>query len=750
MKFKAINIKLAQNQLTQLLIQATPSAIAIFDTEMHYLMVSDRWKIDYRLGDQDIIGKSHYDIFPAISESWKAIHQACIDGETRIKEQDKFARSDGSIDYIKWEIRPWYTNDDRIGGIIMFTEVITEMIEMRNKLNQQIQIQEMMINNLPDFSIVLFDHDLRIMLIGGDTLRKNGHDVDAIQGKMLHEVVSEDVYDILLPYYKRALNGESFFFERRPEHTGQILHSYANPIKDQEGRVIAGLMSTQNVTNVEQTRQQLEESQAQFSGIVHLAADAIISIDEQQTITLFNKAAENMFGWTVDEVVGQPIEILLPDRYVERHKSHINSFRSGSATKYMGERQRLYGKRKNESEFPIEASISRIEMKDSITFTVIIKDITEHLQQIDYLDFMQARFRAIFNNAFQLIGFMNPEGILLEVNETALVFADIREEDVVGKPFWETKWWSLSLDIQEKLRDSIQKAATGEFVRYEVDVVGKDDAVITIDFSIKPVFDANDKVIQLIPEGRNITDMVLLREELERSNNELQNFAYIASHDLQEPLRMVTSFLNLLKDEYDGQLSDDADQYIDFAVDGAQRMKQLIQDLLSYSRISTQGDEFVHVDMDSVLQNVLDNLAVTIYETDATIICNTSLPTIKGDKSQLTSLLQNLISNAIKFQQSDQQPIIMIAVEEKGAYWQFEISDNGIGIDPKYYDRIFTIFKRLHNRTNYAGTGIGLAMCKKIVERHSGTIWLDSILGEGSKFNFLLPIIVEKETSWTQ
>lgn len=559
---------------------------------------------------------------PNIPQHWKDLNEACMRGESHKSEQDIYYHPDGSYDYLKWEVRPWYTDDNQIGGIIIFTEVITDVVNTEIELHKQIQIQEMMIENLPDFSIVLFDHDLRIMLIGGDTLRKNGHDFDMIQGKMLHEVVSEDVYQILLPYYRRALNGESFFFERRSDRTGQILHSFANPIKDQEGRVIAGLMTTQDVT-------------------------------------------------------------------------------SGEA-----------------------------------------------LQQL--LEFTEVRFHAIFNNTFQFIGFMTPEGILLEVNEAALAFAGLREEDVVGKLFWETKWWSLSLDIQERLRDSIQKAATGEFVRYEVDVVGKDDAVITIDFSIKPVFDANDKVIQLIPEGRNITDMVLLREELERSNNELQNFAYIASHDLQEPLRMVTSFLNLLKDEYDGQLSDDADQYIDFAVDGAQRMKQLIQDLLSYSRISTQGDEFADVDIDNVLQNVLDNLAVTIHESDVTIICNTSLPTIKGDKSQLTSLFQNLISNAIKFQQSDQQPIITIAVEEKGAYWQFEISDNGIGIDPKFYDRIFTIFQRLHNRTDYAGTGIGLAMCKKIVERHSGTIWLESKLGEGSKFYFLLPIIVEKETAWIQ
>ena len=229
-------------------------------------------------------------------------------------------------------------------------------------------------------------------------------------------------------------------------------------------------------------------------------------------------------------------------------------------------------------------------------------------------------------------------------------------------------------------------------------------------------------------------------QELTRSNVELEQFAYVASHDLQEPLRMVKSYLQLLERRYQDKLDSDANEFIAFAVDGATRMGMLINDLLKYSRVGTQGKPFEPTACPIVLEQVLNNLKVAIKESEA-VVTWTDLPTVMADEVQLIQVLQNLIGNALKFRQPDVRPEIHVGVERKDGEWVFSVQDNGIGIDPQYFRRLFMIFKRLHARDEYPGTGIGLAICKKIVERHGGRIWIESdgVPGQGATFYFTLP-----------
>jgi light-regulated signal transduction histidine kinase (bacteriophytochrome) len=227
-------------------------------------------------------------------------------------------------------------------------------------------------------------------------------------------------------------------------------------------------------------------------------------------------------------------------------------------------------------------------------------------------------------------------------------------------------------------------------------------------------------------------------DELNRSNEELGQFAYIASHDLQEPLRMVASYTQLLSRRYKGRLDADADEFIAFAVDGASRMQRLIQDLLAYSRVGTKGKELLETSSEDALQQALANLRGAIEESSA-VVTHDPLPPVLADEMQLTQLFQNLVGNAIKYQNPGVPRVHVSAARNGGKQWDFTVKDNGLGIDPQYFERIFGMFQRLHKRDEFAGTGIGLAICKKIVERHGGRIWLDSVPGEGSVFHFSIP-----------
>lgn len=226
-------------------------------------------------------------------------------------------------------------------------------------------------------------------------------------------------------------------------------------------------------------------------------------------------------------------------------------------------------------------------------------------------------------------------------------------------------------------------------------------------------------------------------DELLRSNTELQQFANVASHDLQEPLRMVASYIQLLESRFDGRLDDETREFMSYAVEGAKRMQSLVNGLLEYARVESQGKPLQRTDMNVIFDQTLSNLEMRITETGAQITRG-DLPWVMGDPVQLVQLMQNLISNALKFQKPG-IPRVSVTAEEKGGEWIFACKDNGIGIDPKYFDRIFLIFQRLHRREEYTGMGIGLAVCKRIVERHGGRIWVESKPQEGSTFFFTMP-----------
>jgi PAS domain S-box-containing protein len=357
-----------------------------------------------------------------------------------------------------------------------------------------------------------------------------------------------------------------------------------------------------------------------------------------------------------------------------------------------------------------------------------------------------ARTKLILDSAGDGIYGLDLEGKITFINPAASKMLGLNGGQIVGRPMEQIVHHTMSdglpfakaSPILTILEDGVPRQGTEELFRRN------DGTSIPVDYLSTPIVERGE-LIGSVVSFRDVTERQRAEQalaekarELARSNTELEQFAYVASHDLQEPLRMVSSYTQLLARRYKGKLGSDADDFIAYAVDGAARMQRLIQDLLTYSRVGTKGREFVPADCEKLLDQVLGDLKVAIEESGA-VVTRDALPIVRGDETQIGQLLQNLIGNALKFH-NQESPRVHVSSKRNGKEWIFSVRDNGIGIDAQYAERIFVIFQRLHRRDEYPGTGIGLAVCKKIVERHGGRIWVESNQEKGATFYFTLPI----------
>ncbi len=329
----------------------------------------------------------------------------------------------------------------------------------------------------------------------------------------------------------------------------------------------------------------------------------------------------------------------------------------------------------------------------------------------------------------------------LGLPEQAVMLGEVRRYDVEHSQWERDRGGAAALDRMRTLAATID----GQLRSRSQWIAGVANFAIGGWVFIVVVLTAGFGALAVSSERRRLAQEVRLRADiasrnaaLERSNQSLQEFAYVASHDLQEPLRTVASFTQLLQKRYAGQLDAQADEFIGFAVDGAKRMQQLINDILQYSRVTTHGKTFERVAIGSAVERAITALQGRIAERSAAIVVLGSLPTVTGDPAQLSQLFLNLIGNAIKYNQ-DGHPRVEISARRDGELWILRVADNGIGIDPQYHEQIFRIFTRLHTRDEYEGTGIGLALCRRILERHRGRIWLESSEGNGTAVFFTLP-----------
>ncbi len=389
-----------------------------------------------------------------------------------------------------------------------------------------------------------------------------------------------------------------------------------------------------------------------------------------------------------------------------------------------------------------------------VAFYLFIRhDLAERRRTDDAVRASDQKFRAVMDSA--------PDALLITNDKGRVQMANVQAEKLFGYSRSEFTDRDLSTMLVGRVVSGDELVKEGPTDRLaedrafrdlrsvgaKFDGVRKDLSSFPLDLSRSPLEVGNERLV--ITAIRDRTDRENAEEamrkfslDLARSNAELERFAYVASHDLQEPLRMVSSYTQLLSKRYKGKLDSNADEFISFAVDGASRMQKLINDLLALSRVGTQAKPSEPVDTAATLARVLSDMQPTIEAAEATVVKPDHLPTVMADGTQIHQLFQNLVGNALKFK-GEAAPRVEVAVEpvENNAFWQFSFRDNGIGIEPQYFERIFVIFQRLHSKESYPGTGIGLAICKKIVERHGGRLWVESKVGEGTTFFFTLPAV---------
>ena len=499
---------------------------------------------------------------------------------------------------------------------------------------------------------------------------------------------------------------------------------------------------------------ELTLSRDKLHAFFEAASQGILGVMGDGRITMVNRRTEELFGYSRTELLGQDLEILLPHRFRAAHVGHRNRYFAEPRLRAMGAGMELAGRRKDGSEFPIEIGLSYVNTPEGTKAYGLVSDISERKKAADDLARVnnelrranaelvssQDRLRSYFEAASQAILGVSGDGRISLVNRRTEEMFGYTREELLGQ--------ELEILLPDRFHKVHVSHRDGYFSEPRVRAMGagmdlagrhKDGTEFPIEIGLghanTPEGPLAFGMVSDISERKKTADQLQrVNEELRRSNKEIEQFAHVASHDLQEPLRMVTSYLQLIERRYADRLDAKGKEFIGFAVDGARRMKALIKDLLELSRAGTHNTKFQEVDGGPILAHALNNLKTAIDESGAAIT-NDPLPGFVGDPVLLIQVFQNLIANAIKFQKHT-PPRVHVSAQRQGAEWIFSIRDNGIGIEPQHLDRIFRIFERLHSTEEYAGSGIGLAITQKIVERHGGKIWVESQPGTGSTFHF--------------
>ncbi len=604
----------------------------------------------------------------------------------------------------------------------------------------------------PD-AMVIADKDGRIVLVNGRAEALFGYGREELVGQLV-EIFLPNCYRTTHPAHRESYVADAKarrmavgleLRARRKDGSEFPVEISLAPLESADGILVTAAIRDISVRKA--ADRHLAQMESRYRGLLEAAPDAMVIADQDGRIVLVSGRTEALFGYARDELVGQLVEVFLPGRYRATHPGHREGYVANAKARRMGVGLELHARRKDGSEFPVEISLAPLETAEGILVTAAIRDISVRKAADRHLVQMEARYRGLLEAAPDAMVVVDQGGEIVLLNVQAEKQFGYRRDELLGQKVTNI----IPEGFAERLiADALRPAeeALAQHIGGGLELSGrrKSGSQFPIEIMLSPLESSDGMLVTAAirdittrkkAEAHLKAEAMLLEKvgELNRSNEELAQFAYVASHDLQEPLRMVASYTQLLSRRYKGKLDADADEFIAFAVDGAQRMQRLIQDVLAYSRLGTKREELVATSSERALAQALMNLAGAIEESGARVT-HEPLPSVIGDELQLIQLFQNLVGNGIKYRSAGVPTVHVSATRHGAKDWTFAVKDNGLGIDPQYFERIFGMFQRLHKREEFGGTGIGLAICKKIVERHGSSISVKSGLGLGSTFSF--------------
>ncbi|WP_252698217.1 PAS domain-containing sensor histidine kinase [Natronosalvus vescus] len=711
------------------------------DDEFRFTHVNDQAADLLQHPKEALLGETLWDVFPTaaeIDEVWGAFHTA-----RDTQEPTSYELYYDTLDF--WVEANLYPSET---GISVYFRDVTERKERERALEESERRYRTLAEYFPNGLVTLFDHDLEYTLAAGQGFDWIPVEPTDLEGRSFYDVWPEETASALEPAFQAALDGEEASVELEYAGREWVLHGV--PITDERGEVFAGMTMAQDITEQKERERYLEDAKAQLEAATEAGAVGTWEWHVPENRFVTGASFANTFGVDPEDArEGVQLERLLSsihdddrDRVAEQIEAAVDT---------CGDYEAEYRVWNAADELRWVVARGHVECDEdgtAGTFLGALTDITERKRAELQLERNNEQLERLFE--------ILPVGVVVAERDGALIEANNAAREIWGGDVFDAE----SLDEYEKY--PVRWADTDKPVEREEWTIARvlrgeavtDPAVFEIDsqngerriVSVRgmPVRDEHGTITRAVITLSDITERREYQqkieqtiERLEASNERLEHFAYAASHDLQEPLRMISSYLQLIENRYADALDEDGEEFLEFAIDGADRMRSIIKGLLEYSRIETQGDPFEPIDLETVLTDVLENLRLQLDESDADVQIE-ALPHVHGDASQLHQLFQNLISNAIEYS-GDEPPTIHVDSEREDGKWIVSIHDEGIGIDPDDQERVFEVFQRLHSRDEHDGTGIGLALCQRIVERHGGEIWVDSEPGEGSTFSFTLP-----------
>jgi PAS domain S-box-containing protein len=733
------------------LLEAAPDAMVVVDGNGQIVLLNVQAEKQFGYDNEELVGQKVKNIIPEgfaeriIADGTRSAAEALAQQiGTGIELIGR--RKDGSEFPIELMLSPLESPEG-----ILVTAAIRDISVRKSAETHLAQMEGRyrgLLEAAPD-AMVVVNVSGEIVLLNVRAEKEFGYSRDALVGQPVKNIIPEGFAERIIADGTRSaaealaqqIGTGIELIGRRKDGSEFPIELMLSPLESPEGILVTAAIRDISVRRNAETN--LKQMEGRYRGLLEAAPDAMVVVNVAGDIVLLNAQAEKQFGYDSEELVGQQVKNIIPEGFAERIIADGTRSAAEALAQQIGTGIELIGRRKNGTEFPIELMLSPLESPDGILVTAAIRDITARKITEMHLAQMEGRYRGLLEAAPDAMVVVNVGGEIVLLNVQAEKQFGYSRDALIGQ---KVKNIIPEGFAERIIADGTRSAAEAlaQEIGTGIELTGrrKDGTQFPLEIMLSPL-DSPDGIL-VTAAIRDITarkkaeaNLLHKIDELYRSNEELGQFAYIASHDLQEPLRMVASYTQLLSRRYKGKLDAEADEFIAFAVDGANRMQRLIQDLLAFSRVGTKGRDLQHTSSERALRMALQNLRGAIEESGA-LVTHNSLPDVLADDMQLTQLFQNLIGNAIKYQSPGIPRVDISAVRDGKGRWMFSVTDNGLGIDPQYFEKIFGMFQRLHKREEFAGTGIGLAICKKIAERHGTNITVESQLGQGSTFRFAL------------